>query len=380
MTPKNDVVTVDLPELLAHARAVAQMQQPMDRVVSAVETVTPNGFDLAYGNACQSIALLMRPVREWGEDVAKKLAHSIEATTDQLVKAVDEYDKTEQANARDLRAIAADLPSNAYNGLITDGTKFDLGSYNPGKGGFLAKWDKPEDKVAGAGAWENSVKLFQEVTDSGKRNYGLMVGHAASLGLDGLTAANDPIGTSVGWVAGWAMEHIKPLKLMLDLLAGNPDMVKSAAQTWKNIGDELIRLGNHYNKARTAGTGGWHGDANEAYQTTAKNIVDALLAKGKLAHAMSVMVATTGDMVDLARSIIRDLIGMALGEAVKAGMKRLGLQVPTDELADLLRYIKMGKQVVQLLIKVVEAFGGELPKIIEAYKTVASIVPKLDGI
>lgn len=380
MTPKNNAMTVDLPELMAHARAVAQMQVPMDRVIRAVEVATPNGFDLAYGTACQGIALAMRPAREWAEDVAKKLHGCVESATDQLVKGVDEYDRTEQKNAKELRAIAADLPANDKNWVVADGTKFDLGSYDMTKGGFLAKWDKPEDKVAGAGAYENSVKLFQEVTDSGKRNYGLILGHAASLGLDGLSAANDPIGTSVGWVAGWAMEHIKPLKLMLDMLAGNPDMIKGAAQTWKNIGDELIRLGNHYDKARKAGTGGWDGAAGEAYGTTAKVIVDTLLAKGKLAHTMSIVVGVTGDMVDCARSIIRDLIGMALGEAVKAGMKRLGLAVPTDELADLLRYIQMGKRVVTLLVKIVEAFGGSLPMIVEAYKAVANMVPKLDGI
>lgn len=95
---------------------------------------------------------------------------------------------------------------------------------------------------------------------------------------------------------------------------------------------------------------------------------------------MSIVVGVTGDMVDCARSIIRDLIGMALGDLVKAGMKRLGLQVPTDELADLLRYIKMGKQVLTLLIKIVDSFGGNLPMIIEAYKAVANMVPKLDGI
>lgn len=380
MTPKNTVMAVDLPELMAHSRAVAQMQVPMDRVVSAVEAATPNGFDLAYGTACQGIALAMRPVREWAEDVAKKLSGCVESVTDQLIEGVDEYDRTEQKNAKELRAIAADLPANDKNWVIADGTTFDLGSYNPAKGGFFAKWDTPEDKLAGAGAYENSLKLFQEVTDSSKRNYGLILGHAASLGLDGISAANDPIGTAVGWAAGWAMEHIKPLKLMLDMLAGNPDMIKGAAQTWKNIGDELIRLGNHYDKARKAGTGGWHGDAGEAYGSTAKIIVDALLAKGKLAHAMSIVVGVTGDMVDCARSIIRDLIGMALGEAVKAGMKRLGLGVPADELADLLRYIKMGKQVVSLLVKIVDSFGGNLPMIIEAYKSVANMVPKLNGI
>jgi uncharacterized protein YukE len=380
MTPKNSSMSVDLPELLAHARAVAQIQQPMDRIVSAVKAATPDGFDLAYGSACQGIALAMRAPREWAEDVAVTLSRTIDATGDQLIKTVDEYDKTETANAANLRAIAANLPSNSHNGLIADGTKFDLGDYDPTKGGFLAKWDSPEDRVAGAGLWENSVKMYQEVTDSGKRNYGLMLGHAASMGLDGLTAANDPIGATVGWAAGWAMEHIKPLKLMLDMLAGNPDMIKGAAETWKRVGDELIRLGKHYDQARQAGTGGWNGDSGEAYQQTAMNTINALMAKGKLAHSMAVIVAVTGDIVDCARSIIRDLIGMALAEAVKAGMKRLGLQPPADELADLLRYIKWGKQTVTVMIKVVESFSGQLPMLIEAYKTLANIVPKLNGI
>lgn len=72
----------------------------MDGVVRAIGTVPRDGYDLAYGQACQGIALLMRPVREWGEDVAKTPAHSVEDITDQLIEAVDEYDKCSHSRGR----------------------------------------------------------------------------------------------------------------------------------------------------------------------------------------------------------------------------------------------------------------------------------------
>lgn len=102
-----------------------------------------------------------------------------------------------------------------------------------------------EDGGKGAGVVGNTFDLVKEVANDGERNYGALLGHIASIGTDAGGIAGDPVSSTVSLLAGWAMEHIKPFKLLLDGLAGNPDMVEAASKTWKNVHDELKRLAEH---------------------------------------------------------------------------------------------------------------------------------------
>jgi hypothetical protein len=378
MTPGKRA-TVELPELLSHARAVVQMQQPLDRVLAAVKEATPDGFDMAYGLYCQPIALVMRPFRENAEDIAAKVRKSVEATSDQLIKTVDSYDGADTGNAQMLRGIGANL-STAGNGLVAKGTKFDIDAYNPTKGGTRTQWDE-ENWAKGGGIVGDVWDLYLEITDKNKQNYGTMAGHIASIGANAASATADPIAALGSLAATWVLEHIKPLKLVLDGLAGNPEVVKAAATTWKNIGEELKRLGKHYTAAVNAGTGGWNGVAGSAYrEKTAKNIIDVLESTGTLALTMSVVVGSTGEVVNLVRSAVRDLIGEAVGMAVSAFFQRfLAYKPPLEQLRHIAETGKKCKKLIDIMLAVVD-LGPMVPMMLEAFKTVTAIIPKLDGI
>jgi hypothetical protein len=371
--------TVDLGQLYAHAQKVVQIQHPLDRVVGAVKDVTPMGFDIAYGTACQFFAMMIMPVRENAEDAVVKVSRSLEITSDKLIKAVDYYDKNEQSHAHTLRKLTEDI-SVKDNWLVEKGANFswkdydvtDGGPFHAGQGG---NW------LNGLGLFDNGKQLYDEITDSSKQNYGAMVGLAASFGFDGISLANDPIGTLSAWGVSWLIEHVKPLTLILNSLAGNPDMIKAAAKTWQNVGSELDRLGKHYADAVTAGTGNWQGGAGDNYRDrTAKTTVDSLFATSQLANAMSVVVATTGELVNLARTLVRDIIADLVAQVVKAGLKRLGLVLPNDMLGEIAKKVKWGKQVFEFMLTLVKALGGHIPKLIECYKSVAATVPHLNGI
>lgn len=87
-------------ELFSHARAVAQLQQPLDRVVAAAKAASPNGISTAYGVLCQQFALVLLPVREYAEDTVEKISRSVDSAANQLVKAVDTYVTSDQKSSR----------------------------------------------------------------------------------------------------------------------------------------------------------------------------------------------------------------------------------------------------------------------------------------
>lgn len=378
MTPGKRA-TVELPELLSHARAVVQMQTPLDFVLAAVKEATPDGFDMAYGVFCQPAALMLRSVREDAEDVSGRILKSVEAVSNELIGSVDTYDGADTANAQMLRGIGANL-STENNRFVAKGTKFDIDAYNPTEGGVFTQIDK-ENWAKGTGYVNDAWDLYLEITDKSKQNYGAMAGHIASFGVNSASAVADPVAALGNWAASWALEHVKPLKLMLDGLAGNPEMVKASALTWKNIGNELKRLGRHYTAAVDAGTGGWYGEAGEAYrEKTARNLIHAMEVTGTLALTMSVVVGSLGEIVNMVRSAVRDMVGEAVGMlASSAAQKFLAYKPPLAELQQIAETVKKCKKLLDIMLAVID-LGPIVPVILEVYKTVVAIIPKLDGI
>ncbi|UVS78733.1 type VII secretion target [Actinokineospora sp. UTMC 2448] len=370
--------TINPDELFSHARAVAQMQQPLDRVVGAAKEACPDGINVAYGLYCQFFAMTLSPVQEYAEDGIGKIARAVDSAANQLIKAVEAYVDSDENNAGQLRTIGANLPENAGNGLIAKGTGWDWKNYNPVDGGPLTNMDA-QNGGKGAGLVGNTWDLVVEASDSGKRNYGVMAGHIASMGADGAALAGDPLGTAVSWAAGWVMEHVKPFRLILDGLAGNPEMIKGASLTWKNMSAELTRLANHYASVKDK-TGGWQGEAGESYRdNVAATIINAMKAAANLATVMSIVVGVTGDLVNLVRSAVRDITAQALGQLVSAAAKRF-YKPPFEELSNVAFHLKNAKALVTFLIVFVNHFARQIPLILEACKTLANIIPKLDGV
>jgi uncharacterized protein YukE len=367
-------------ELFSHARAVAQLQQPLDRVVAATQEVSP-GISVAYGLMCQHFALTLLPVREHAENAVEKISRSVDSAANQLIKAVDTYVHSDDKNSQQLRDIGENLPANAHNGLLAKNTRWDWKDYNPTDGGPLTQMEG-KDRGKGAGIVGNTWDLVVEIRDSSKQNYGAMVGHIASIGADGAGFVGDPVASVAGWAAGWVMEHIKPFKLILDGLAGNPEMVEGASHTWKNIHKELERLADHYTAAVKHGAGGWDGEAGDSYrQNAAEVIIDAMKAAANLAEVLSILVGASGELVNLTRSAVRDLTAQAIGELVSAGVQRLiPYKPPFEELSNARYLLNNAKNVVKYLIVFVNHYAKQVPLVIEAFKTVMNIIPKLDGV
>ncbi|MFI7672058.1 type VII secretion target [Actinophytocola sp. NPDC049390] len=376
--PKTFTIKPD--ELYAHARAVAQIQHPFDYLRAATKTVCPDGFNVAYGVYCQVLGAALIPAQERAQDAIGKMSTAVDGAVEQLLDAVDTYVHSDGQASQKLRELGAELSSNAPNKLIKDGTTWDWKNYNPLDGGPMTNME-PKNLTKGAGIVGDVYDLYTQIHNSAQRNYATMAGHVASISVNAAAIAGDPVGVAVASGAGWVMEHIKPFKLILDGLAGNPDMVNAASDTWKNIAGELDRLAGHYTAAVKHGTGNWNGDAGASYRDKfASPIVDALKSSAVLANALSIIVGTAGELVNMVRSLARDLTAEAIGILVVEGLKKLGYKPPMDEIENVLYTLKTLKGVVSFLIVFVDEFARQIQLLLEAYKAVSAIIPKLNGV
>jgi hypothetical protein len=372
--------TIKPDEMYAHARAVAQLQHPFDYLKAAAKAASPNGFVMAYGLYCQVLGAALIPAQDNAEDAIAKMSTAVDGAVQQLIEAVDTYVHSDEQTSRTLREIGAELPSDAPNKFIADGTKWDGKNYNPLDGGALTNTE-PKNLTKGSGVVGDIYDLYTEIHNESTRNYATLAGHVASISINAAAIAGDPVGSSIASLAGWAMEHIKPFKLILDGLAGNPDMVNAAGETWKNIAGELDRLVGHYTAAVRYGTGNWNGDAGESYRDSfASPIIDALKSTAIYAKSLSIVVGTAGEMVNMVRSLARDLTAEAVAILAVEALKRIGYTPPMDAIENVRYTLKTLKGVVSFLIVFMDEFAKEIQLLLEAYKTVSAMIPKLNGV
>lgn len=178
-----------------------------------------------------------------------------------------------------------------------------------------------EDRIArteaaeGAGIVSSGKDLVDAVTAENP-DAGGIAASAAGMGLDLLGAAMDPLGTLVEAELGWLIEHIAFLREPLDLLCGDPMEIEDRAQAWHALSTVLRREGAAIDDAVAGDVAGWQGEAAQSYRAAAASAARSLSSLADDAAGIADTVLSSGAMVGLERSLIRDLIASWLAKVV----------------------------------------------------------------
>jgi hypothetical protein len=106
-----------------------------------------------------------------------------------------------------------------------------------------------------------------------------------------------------------AMARIPPLRRMVDDLAGMPDVVAEQARMWADMSGDLRVIGGDLQRCLDDDFSGESGADVRAYRTLMANNVEALRGLVATCTAMTVITKAAGDLILLARDIVRGLIG-----------------------------------------------------------------------
>lgn len=275
------------------------------------------------------------------------------------------------------------------NSLVDPDSQFDRDDYFPnadeishGDLSTLNPVTSGGDWWAGTGLWDDCNQFAQSIEQGDLA--GEIFGGIA-VGLDAIGTVMDPIGTALSGLAGWMIEHLKPLRLMLDELAGNPITIKGVSDTWTNISQRMSKVAEEQKDAVVTGTDKWQGAAADAYRASAGKLYDAARASARLADGMSALVDAMGQCVATVRSLVRDLIATLVAELVQDAAEEaasFGFATPLvieEATGAISRCTGRTVATIEKLVKVmgeILSIAGKINSLLQTIAKVAQDLPK----
>ncbi|APU16973.1 RHS repeat-associated core domain-containing protein [Actinoalloteichus fjordicus] len=146
----------------------------------------------------------------------------------------------------------------------------------------------------------------------------------AGLGTaDLVMSALDPFAAIISNGVGWLIEHVGPLSDALDALAGNPDEIRSHADTWSNVAGEVNSVATELGNLIKTDVSTWTGAAADAYRTRAADTANLILAAGAAAGGAADGIQKAGEVVSAVRDAVRDIIADVVGSLVSWALQVL---------------------------------------------------------
>ncbi|MBE1495391.1 hypothetical protein H4696_002491 [Amycolatopsis lexingtonensis] len=236
--------------------------------------------------------------------------------------------------------------------------------------------------AGGIGIAESSMDAFNGIKDGDWVSGGLGM---LSLAGEIAGAAIDPFGYLMSSVASFLMEHVQPLKDMLDSVAGNPPVIQSYADTWGNVSKALGERKTDFDNAVKNGTTGWTGAGADAYRKFAAEHSEALSGAATVAGAISTVTMIMGQVVSFVRETVRQLIADLVGKLIAWVMEEvfsLGFGTPVVVAQASAAIAKWGKKIGELLKKLTDTIRKVSPllsKLVDVFEKIAKVFGKVLG-
>ncbi|ATY14702.1 hypothetical protein CU254_33015 [Amycolatopsis sp. AA4] len=229
---------------------------------------------------------------------------------------------------------------------------------------------------------ESATDAWKGIADGDWVSGGLGV---ASLAGEIAGAAIDPFGYLMSSVASFLMEHVQPLKDMLDSVAGNPPVIQSYADTWGNVAKALQERQKDLENAVKTGTAEWKGDGADAYRKSAAEAAEAIGGAATVANAIGTVTMIMGQVVAFVRGLVRQLIADLVGKLISWVMEEvfsLGFGTPLVVAQAVTAISKWGEKISELLTKLCETMRRVSPllgKLAEVFTKIIKVLGKLAG-
>jgi uncharacterized protein YukE len=126
--------------------------------------------------------------------------------------------------------------------------------------------------------------------------------------FEAFSAGVDPIGTLASAGLSWILEHVDPLRQLLEDLTGDPDVLLMHAQTWSNMAADAAALGEELQLIMDDYREEWVGDAASSFRTLHTELKLGVESLGAVFGSMQAATAAAAGIVQTAYELVRDLI------------------------------------------------------------------------
>ncbi|GAA3542391.1 hypothetical protein GCM10022222_27560 [Amycolatopsis ultiminotia] len=199
----------------------------------------------------------------------------------------------------------------------------------------------------------------------------LDVGGFAASAVDATTSLGGAVGFAVQPLIAWIMDHVKPIRLVMDELVGNSATVKGVSATWTNMGRALGQTAHKYHDAAQRTQQYWQGKAAELYRKRARALAIGLNSLGLLCELWANLLDVVSNMVQAAHDMVRDLLSGLLATLVEVAIDSIAEGPPPVDLAF------MAKDGGMYIVKAETVLGKALTELGEGMTDVLTVVTKV---
>jgi hypothetical protein len=216
------------------------------------------------------------------------------------------------------------------------------------------KVDDGSSALEGAGMAQDFWDAASKAADGDWTEGLLNLGFGAAGVADFL---QDPIAGLAGMGLGWLIEHVEFLRAPLDWVTGNQEQLEIMQETWGNISDEIEGVAKDLAEAVKADSAEWQGEGANAYRAFAAELGDMYSGVAGGAKAISVLIEVCKSILNVVRSVLRDLLTECIGKLISILMRYPGPAAPAGLAGEgTVEIVKTGERMTEWLRKLMRAF------------------------
>ncbi|MGA6163459.1 hypothetical protein [Amycolatopsis magusensis] len=125
---------------------------------------------------------------------------------------------------------------------------------------------------------------------------------------DGKSLLGNPVEALLGMGFGWVIEHLSPLKDLLDWFVGNQDQLSLAVNAWSKVSDGVQAAAEHFTTRLMEDSATWRGVGADQYRKYAQQRINILTALSDSARTVATAVEISKSILKVVRDIIRGII------------------------------------------------------------------------
>ncbi|EMD28015.1 WXG100 family type VII secretion target [Amycolatopsis azurea] len=176
---------------------------------------------------------------------------------------------------------------------------------------------RPVDSaLEGAGAIQDYYGGIEKLTQGDWTEGLLSLGSAGFDTASMIASGGNPLETLMSWGFGWVIEHVDFLKEPLDWLTGNQDALDLEVQKWTTISKKVQETAEQLTAEVKKNTGDWTGAVADRYLEYVQEQLHSYRALSDAARDAGAVVEVCKVILDVVRTLIRDLITDTLAKIV----------------------------------------------------------------
>jgi uncharacterized protein YukE len=170
---------------------------------------------------------------------------------------------------------------------------------------LIASYDDHQDALTGIGLYDSCQGVSQAIASGTWIDVTLA---GAGAGFEAFSAGVDPIGTLASAGLSWLLEHVDPLRELLEDLTGNPDILLMHADTWANMAAEAAAIGEEMQVLAQSHQEEWTGEAAAAFRGLHAELKLGVDSLGAIFDSMRAATAAAAGIIQTTYELVRDLI------------------------------------------------------------------------